>query len=408
MSVQPGASTLTHISVGSRSRHRPPGLPYLLSLPYLPIGVSVPRKGWKLSECAYIGTNLTVNLVSMLHSGEMVGLLAQLPSWRPRRFGGADELEGRWTDRRVWTPFCSLMKRLTPQGVSMGSVVAHDSERSSFAVTIGKVSLEMTTKHVDFEQPPIIEVVCGVSFTPLEKFTVAHLGRFWNKLGPRFKNVAEVPTLPAMSEQFDQPASVSMQLFPPLATNMPRVWFISESEDHLVQVQRDRFLCNWRKLNDAHKYPSYDVVIDQFWEQLRVFEEFATEDVGMPVEYTQYELTYINHVAAGAGWASLADVGDVLPDYSWRRDGARFLPTPETVDWSSSFALPEKKGRLHLRVRSAERIDSGQHVLMVELTARGFEESRTAWFDLAHEWIVKAFTDLTAQEIQKSVWGRTK
>ncbi len=56
---------LTHISVGSRSRHRPPGLPYLLSLPYLPIGVSGPRKGWKLSECAYIGTNLTVNLVSM-------------------------------------------------------------------------------------------------------------------------------------------------------------------------------------------------------------------------------------------------------------------------------------------------------------------------------------------------------
>jgi len=70
-----------------------PGLPYLLSVPYLPIGVSGPRKGWKLSECAYIGTNLTINLVSMLHSGEMVGLLAQLPSWRPRRFGGADGLE---------------------------------------------------------------------------------------------------------------------------------------------------------------------------------------------------------------------------------------------------------------------------------------------------------------------------
>ena len=64
--------------------------------------------------------------------------------------------------------------------------------------------LEMINKkHVDFEQPPVIEVVCGVSFTTPPGFTVAHIGRFWEELGSDFGEVGEVAPLVAVAERFD-------------------------------------------------------------------------------------------------------------------------------------------------------------------------------------------------------------
>jgi len=30
------------------------------------------------------------------------------------------------------------------------------------------------------------------------------------------------------------------------------------------------------------------------------------------------------------------------------------------------------------------------------------------WFDLAHEWIVRGFTDLTEKEMQETIWKRER
>jgi len=263
------------------------------------------------------------------------------------------------------------------------------------------------TKFVDFDRPPVVEVVCGVAFGELPRFTVAHLGRFWTELGSGFREVAEQPPLATVIESFESSPSpgVAIQLGPPV---MPRVWFISDEEDHLVQVQRDRFLCNWRKLTEKHEYPSYDWVSERFESRLQLFEKFAAEQCGAAPSYTQYELTYINHIAAGEGWSNLADLGAVLPDCGWRGGAGRFLPTPEGIDWTLSFVLPGKKGRLRLHLRSGESRKDRKAVLMMDLTARGFDKDRAAWFELAHEWIVKGFADLTAKGVQQSIWGRKK
>jgi len=49
----------------------------------------------------------------------------------------------------------------------------------------------------------------------------------------------------------------------------------------------------------------------------------------------------------------------------------------------------------------------------LELTAKGLGEEKTneairSWFDLAHEWIVRGFTELTEEEVQKTIWKREK
>lgn len=261
-------------------------------------------------------------------------------------------------------------------------------------------------KHHDYEDPPVVEVVCGVLFKPNPKLTVAHVGRLWEALGDGFDQVQEVPPLVSFIERFDGQLE-GKTVNDGLATLvMPRVWFVSGKGDHLVQFQRDRFLCNWRKLAPEHKYPDYDWVIGEFYKQLTQFEEFYRRELGSPPSYIQYELTYINHILAGAGWSDLGDLGAVLPDCAWRKQDGRFLPAPQGLDWRLTFDLPEQQGRLHVHAANGERERDNQKLLLLDLTARGFGDDLHKWFDLAREWIVRGFTDLTGSSIQKSVWRR--
>jgi hypothetical protein len=50
-------------------------------------------------------------------------------------------------------------------------------------------------------------------------------------------------------------------------------------------------------------------------------------------------------------------------------------------------------------------------LFVLELTARGLGESTNKnttreWFDVAHECIVRGFTDLTTHAVQKEFWER--
>lgn len=263
----------------------------------------------------------------------------------------------------------------------------------------------------EFERPPVIEVVCGVLFKPLENMLAPHLGVLWERFKRTYPTCQEVPPLAPAIERFDDSAGVELTISdkPPL----PRVWFVHESETGIIQVQRDRFLHNWKKVRAEDEYPRYTSVIELFREHLSTFDSFIT-DVGLGgIEPLQYELTYVNHIPQGEGFDSLGRIGGVLPDFGWRTDDKRFLPTPERLNWRTSFVLPNKAGRLHATIRSGVRNDDKKPLLLLELTARGFgrDGSRAEmwkWFDLGHEWIVRAFADLTAPELQRDVWKRTK
>ncbi len=72
--------------------------------------------------------------------------------------------------------------------------------------------------------------------------------------------------------------------------------------------------------------------------------------------------------------------------------------------------MPEKKGHLIVNLKQATRTEDKVTLLVLELKTQGTGESADKeaireWFDLAHEWIVRGFTDLTTPEIQK-IWER--
>jgi hypothetical protein len=63
----------------------------------------------------------------------------------------------------------------------------------------------MSQESPHFEQPPIVETVLGVQFSPLVKFTNGHLGWYWKRyLSEKWSKAADAPALPEQFETFDE------------------------------------------------------------------------------------------------------------------------------------------------------------------------------------------------------------
>jgi uncharacterized protein (TIGR04255 family) len=218
----------------------------------------------------------------------------------------------------------------------------------------------------------------------------------------------QIPLSPVI-EQFDD-AAEEPRSFVPFPT-MPRVWFVSDDETRLLQVQRDRFLSNWKKSKTDDVYPRYPQVIEVFRRTFGLFRSFLEElNLGTP-EPLQYELSYVNHIPPGEGWSSYADIGHLLPDFVWRNSPSRFLPPPDFNDLHIATPMPERVGRLHIRAQRALLRADRKPITLLDLTARGMPSNRSPeamaeWFDLAHEWIVRGFTDITGEEVQRDHWRR--
>jgi uncharacterized protein (TIGR04255 family) len=261
----------------------------------------------------------------------------------------------------------------------------------------------------DYERPPINEVVCGIHFERLDRLFNPYLGVLWDKYKPEYQHCQEVGPLVPIIERFDMPSTQTQESLeiPPL----PRTWFIHSNENEIIQVQRDRFLHNWREVRPEDIYPRYPKIIGTFREQLSKLTDFLKEyDLGI-VRPLQYELTYVNLIFQGEGWESYRDIGQVFSNFTFPAVENGFLPLPDNINWQTSFALPNRAGRLHAKIQNGARRSDGRPLFRFELTARGIGEytalgTMNDWFDMAHEWIVRGFAELTTLQIQNTVWGR--
>ncbi len=253
----------------------------------------------------------------------------------------------------------------------------------------------------EYEKPPVTEVAFGVVFEQIQQFKAPHTGLLWEKFRAEYPTCEHAPPIGLGPEAFQMAGGLPL----------PRIWFISEEGNNLIQVQNDRFHFNWRQMSDEDTYPGYNVLISPFKESLKVFAEFI-EEVGLgPLKLLECELLYINQILKGQSWSSPADIHKVFPDLTWRSDAKRFLPTPSDIAWNTSFALPEERGRLNVTLQPASRKADKVPLMQLQLTARGLGDDKSPeavwnWFELAHEWIVCGFTDLTSTGVQKKLWGR--
>jgi len=262
-------------------------------------------------------------------------------------------------------------------------------------------NLSSTETLPSYKNPPINEVVCGMRFQTPDKVHIAHVGLLWDKFRQEYPIIQHAPPIAS--------AKGEIQIDIRTGIPLPRVWFINRADDQLIQFQFDRVYFNWRRREND--YPRYSHVIKNFLNVHNSLERFFKEfDLGelRPIEY---ELSYINHIPKGQGWNTIDDLPKVFWDFVWKQITGRFLPNPVNIAWRTAFPLPEAKGSLAVNLKEATRADDKIPLFVLELKASGIDESKNIgalreWFDLAHEWIVRGFADLTTSEVQKVCWER--
>ena len=270
--------------------------------------------------------------------------------------------------------------------------------------------METSEKELDFARPPVEEVMLGILFKPLDQFLAPHLGEIWQVFKEfGFVNTTTQGTVPPVIEQF------SNQIPQPQVrvSNVPdfdRILFIHESGSLILQVQRDRFMFNWRRIEEGQKYPGFSTIFTMFEDFYTRFKvKLKHQEIGDIIPL-QYELGYINQLLRGDGWNTLGDIGKIYQMFADLQQSDLFWSGAESVILQTSFPITDLQGRLHLAISNGVKIPEQQQTLQTDFTLRGFskneENAMGTWFKAARDQILEKFTTMFTEDIQTRVWGR--
>lgn len=274
----------------------------------------------------------------------------------------------------------------------------------------------------EFDRPPVAELVLGVQFGEVRSFQTIHTGLLWDrKFRKNFPHFEEKPPLAPNFETFGstRPSIPRIQLVQP-GSIMPRLWFTNDDQTKLIQVQDDRFLYNWRRINDDHIYPRYATIREEFFENFKKFCAFLDEENLGIIEPNQCEVTYVNLIDIPLDVSQTAWMAHVFSNWSMAENidlsAHGQVSTAEDATFKLRYTICDPsgdapKGRLWVNVQPVIRSDDTE-AIRFDLTARGSPmgigmQGISDFFYLAREAIVRNFTALTTIELHE-YWGRTK
>jgi uncharacterized protein (TIGR04255 family) len=265
----------------------------------------------------------------------------------------------------------------------------------------------------EFENPPVSEVAISIEFDALTEWRGPHAGLYWSRINREYPHTQVVAPLPSQLERFEeglfQAPTVQIEMMNP---DSGRVWFLGEPPTNLIQIQRNRFVVNWRKVKGDEAYPRYEKEIrPRLLREWRRFQEFVREQQLGTINVVQCELTYVNDILRGEGWNTFGESLTLLSNWN-SRGSTSFLPSPETLTIVGAFRMPEDRGRLHFATQHVLRQIDQREAIQLRLVARGRPQSTSdedvlKWIDMGHEWIVLGFVDLTSAKAQE-LWKRTR
>jgi uncharacterized protein (TIGR04255 family) len=250
-----------------------------------------------------------------------------------------------------------------------------------------------------YSHPPVTEVSFGIVFNPLTAMQSRHFGEFWVDLKEEYPRTEDAS--PLLDGIGAEAARLTLLEMPPLR----RMMSYSADDQYVAQVQESRVYLNWRKVKPENAYPRYAAIYPKFEQLWGRFSSFADrEKIGSP-SISRYELAYFNHVELGSNVADSLEEHVKL--FRFSPVEATFLSQPESVNATWRFAMPQQRGTATATLGNAKN-QKGQDLLVLVLTCTGAPSekySTTEWFQAAHEWIVRSFTDLTTGTAHQK-WGR--
>jgi uncharacterized protein (TIGR04255 family) len=269
-----------------------------------------------------------------------------------------------------------------------------------------------TIKLPDFDAPPLIEVVHGVQFKPLN-LSIVHPGQFYQGIAERYPLVQVREPLTQVREAFGPAAlmpAFRLEMAPP--AEMPRAWFISPDNAHIVQFQRDRLLFNWRAIEKGTAYPHYSAMRSEFEGVYGKLADFAENNSLGEIVPDQVEMTYISHFKSSDPGANAPNPAAILRIWSDNL-GPEWSSPLEDLSFNVRYQIVGSDGapigRLYASLATLFQ-PHGKRLLQLELTARGVPHTPdwngvAMFLDIAHDHIVRCFAGITTPAAH-AAWRR--
>jgi uncharacterized protein (TIGR04255 family) len=263
---------------------------------------------------------------------------------------------------------------------------------------------ESPSKRIKFENPPINELAIALFHLPIQELRAQHIGVYWDRIRHRFPLCEQQPPIVSPGE-----AGIGVfQDLPGEVFPLPRFWFSSTQHPTLIQVQRNGFMLNWRRIAEG-EYPHYETVMEDFWQEFQVYRAFIEESVGGKIDVIQkYELTYINLLDPKYGYDKPSKLATIMPLstglFDVETDDRRLAGLEATTTYRINPTL-----LINMVIRLGQKSDTKEPVAMLELKAYGAPndlslDGARAWYDSAHDATYKLFLDVTDKQIQQTLW----
>jgi len=242
---------------------------------------------------------------------------------------------------------------------------------------------------------PLNEVAYGTRFVAPD-FDVVHFGEYYQLVKDEFLKRQMVPAIA-------RPSAISQGVPTIELSALPRVWFIQASR--LIQLQTDRFIYNWRRLDDSEeKYPGFQDLSAEFRKRWSQFLEFSERSFAIPLMLEELSLTYVNQIHE--------DERTTSPMFAFRNE-AFDMPHPEL--WISQLRFVEADGNMRITVgaRPSIHVSTQARITQLDMTVESIAapsnkvEDVYRWFDEAHALVHRAFKNLVAHE-WRALWGFTE
>lgn len=155
-----------------------------------------------------------------------------------------------------------------------------------------------------FDHPPIVEVVCGITFESVPGLDPVRIGEYRSSRRDEYPKYEIHPALADEGEIYFGPAP-------------QRVWLISADDNIVLQLQHDRFFLNWRRRTEA--YPRFNDtdagrgLLTRALGEFDAFSRFVSETLSTQLRPTRVELSKVDHLREQEHWEGRGDLLRLLP-----------------------------------------------------------------------------------------------
>jgi len=267
---------------------------------------------------------------------------------------------------------------------------------------------------MSYSNPPHQETIIDLAFAPVPNFDPVRYLRLHSKLREQYGESQSQPALPPIQSMPD----TGMAFILGFGDGPPptRIWHLSIDQRMVLQLQSDRLILNWRRIDDPNweTYPGYDALIMRFLEAYDLLRVEVLQESGQELEPIRCEFAYDNVITHSVSHAA-GGISKVISGVSEPITGANEFGTLTSLGMMLRYdfcgdSLGSSSTLVNLQPAFDRSTGEAIHGLRIACAGPPVDSDRNGLhnaFSEGHEKALKTFESITDDEVQRSSWGRS-